>query len=85
MASQAARLLVQADILTKLTTPLWDTSAMLPVNSVPGMLLHSLVGYDPKPAGIQLIFYVLTLAAIAIGMKLANRSLSPITKKGNLS
>lgn len=85
MASQAARLLVQADILTKLTTPLWDTSAMLPVNSIPGMLLHSLVGYDPKPAGIQLIFYVFTLAAIAMGMKLANRSLSSITNKGNLS
>ena len=44
------------------------------------MLLHSLVGYDPKPAGMQLIFYIITLAAIATGMKLANRSLLSIAK-----
>ena len=73
MASQAAHYLIQADLLTHLTAPLWDTSKALPVSSVPGMLLHSLIGYDPKPAGIQLVFYVCTLIVIAMGMKLADR------------
>jgi high-affinity iron transporter len=76
MASQAAHFLIQADLLPSLVAPIWDTSAALPENSIPGMLLHSLAGYDPRPAGMQLIFYTLTLATIALGMKLANSSSS---------
>ncbi|OYW38858.1 MAG: iron permease [Hydrogenophilales bacterium 12-61-10] len=74
MASQAAHFLIQADLLPSLAAPLWDTSAMLPETSIPGMLLHSLAGYDPRPDGMQLIFYALTLATIALGMKWANSS-----------
>ena len=74
MASQAAHFLIQANLLPSLAAPLWDTSIALPVTSVPGMLLHSLVGYDPRPAGMQLIFYIITLVAIATGMRLASRS-----------
>ena len=58
MASQAARLLIQADVLPSLATPLWDTSHLLPQTSVAGTLLHSLVGYEAQPAGMQLVFYV---------------------------
>jgi high-affinity iron transporter len=75
MASQAAHFLIQADVLPSLAAPIWDTSTMLPENSISGMLLHSLAGYDPRPAGMQLIFYTLTLATIALGMKWANSSL----------
>lgn len=74
MAGQAARFLIQADILPSLAAPLWDTSAALPERSIAGMLLHSLVGYDSKPAGMQLIFYVFTLVAIALGMKWVSQS-----------
>lgn len=84
MSSQAAHFLIQADLLPSLAAPLWDTSAMLPMNSIPGMLLHSLIGYDPRPAGMQLIFYVFTLAAIAIGMKWATRQLQPPVQKGTI-
>jgi high-affinity iron transporter len=73
MASQAARFLIQADVLPSLASPLWDTSALLPEHSLPGMLLHSLVGYDARPAGMQIVFYVAVLAIISIGMKWANR------------
>ncbi len=58
MASQAARFLIQADLLPSLAAPLWDTSAVLPENGLPGMLLHSLIGYDSRPAGMQIVFYV---------------------------
>jgi len=72
MASQAARFLIQADFLPSLAAPLWDTSSMLPEHSLPGMLLHGLIGYDARPAGMQFIFYVAVLAVIGIGMKWAN-------------
>jgi high-affinity iron transporter len=73
MASQAAHFLIQADLLPGLATPLWDTSAVLPENGLPGMLLHSLVGYDSRPAGMQIIFYLTVLVIISLGMKLAGR------------
>ncbi|MDP2760993.1 MAG: FTR1 family protein [Sideroxyarcus sp.] len=69
MASQAAHFLIQADLLPSLAAPLWDTSAVLPENGLPGMLLHSLIGYDSRPAGMQIVFYLTALAAIFIGMK----------------
>jgi high-affinity iron transporter len=73
MASQAAGYLIQADLIPALVSPLWDTSEVLPEKSMLGMLLHSLVGYDARPAGMQLVFYVLTLVIISIGMKLTNK------------
>src|ERR1035437_3385010 len=73
MASQAARFLIQADLLPSLATPLWDTSASLPETSIPGMLLHGLVGYDEQPAGMQMVFYAIVIVAIGVGMMLANR------------
>lgn len=73
MASQAAHFLIQADLLPSLAAPLWDTSAMLPENGLPGMLLHSLIGYDSRPAGMQIVFYLTALIAIFIGMKWVGR------------
>jgi high-affinity iron transporter len=73
MASQAAHFLIQADLLPSLAAPLWDTSAVLPESSLPGMLLHSLIGYDSRPAGMQIIFYLTALIAIFTGMKLVAR------------
>ena len=67
MASQAAHYLIQADIIPSLISPLWDTSAVLPEKSVLGMLLHSLIGYEASPAGMQLVFYVTTFVAICVG------------------
>ncbi len=83
MASQAARFLVQADLLPSLASPLWDTSGLLPQASIAGTLLHSLVGYDARPAGMQIVFYVSVLVAIAAGMVLVSRSGSqPRATKG---
>ncbi len=72
MASQAAGYLIQSDLIPSLASPLWDTSEALPEKSVLGILLHSLIGYDARPAGMQLVFYVVTLVTISIGMKLTN-------------
>jgi high-affinity iron transporter len=73
MASQAARFLIQADLLPSLAAPLWDTSGVLSESSVLGTVLHSLIGYDARPAGMQIVFYVATLIAIASGMMRSKR------------
>jgi high-affinity iron transporter len=73
MASQVAHYLIQADLIPALISPLWDSSAVLPEKSILGMLLHSLIGYDASPAGMQLVFYVTTIVAIAAGMKWINQ------------
>jgi high-affinity iron transporter len=69
MASQAARFLVQADFLPSLGPQLWDSSAVLSERSILGQTLHALIGYDARPAGIQILFYIVTGALIAIGMR----------------
>jgi high-affinity iron transporter len=82
MASQAARFLIQADVLPSLATPLWDTSALLPQTSIPGTLLRSLVGYEDRPAGMQIVFYVLVFVVIGAGMKWLNSAPSQSLRKG---
>lgn len=73
MASQAARFLVQADLLPALGPMLWDSSGLLSDRSLLGQTLHALIGYDARPAGVQVLFYVATGAFIAVGMKLWGR------------
>jgi len=72
MASQAARFLIQADLLPSLGSPLWDTSHVLSQSTALGTLLHGLVGYDAQPAGMQVIFYVVVLIVVASGMRWAS-------------
>ncbi|HQT43507.1 MAG TPA: FTR1 family protein [Halothiobacillus sp.] len=74
MASQVARLLAQGDILPSLASPLWDTSHLLSNSSAVGTLLHTLLGYDASPAGIQVVFYVSTFILIVMGMQWAKKS-----------
>jgi high-affinity iron transporter len=74
MASQLAKFLIQADVLPSLSSPLWDTSAALSNRSPLGTLMHALAGYDATPAGMQVLFYVLTALAIVAGMWWARRS-----------
>ena len=73
MAAQAARFLIQADILPGLAAPLWDTSALVPNDSAVGSVLRGLVGYEAQPAGMQVVFFTLALLAIAAGMVWAKR------------
>ena len=85
LASQAARFLIQADVLPSLATPLWDTSALLPQTSVAGTLLHSLVGYEARPAGMQIVFYLFVLIAVAAGMRWVDSHGPPSARQGATS
>jgi len=81
MASQAARFLIQADVVPSLAAPLWDTSTLLPQTSIAGTLLHSLVGYEAQPAGMQILFYLVALVAIGSGMLWVQRNGVPSARR----
>src|SRR5574343_32032 len=70
MASQVARFLVQADLLPSLANPLWNTSWLLDNDSLLGRFLHTLIGYEAMPSGIQVLFYLSTMLLILAGMRL---------------
>ena len=70
LASQAAGFLIQADVLPAFGNRVWDSSALLSNGSLMGKTLHTLIGYDAQPAGMQLVFYAITAVAIALGMRL---------------
>ncbi|HEY7987306.1 MAG TPA: FTR1 family protein [Methylophilaceae bacterium] len=85
MASQAARFLIQANLVPSLASPLWDTSAFIEDKSIVGRLLHGLIGYDSRPAGMQLVFYVVVMAAILTGMSWVKRNRSHVAPKHSTS
>ncbi|HVT36436.1 MAG TPA: FTR1 family protein, partial [Nevskiaceae bacterium] len=70
LASQAAHYLIQADLLPAMGNELWDSSRILSGESMLGRILRTLVGYDPRPAGSQLLFYAIALVVIGGAMKL---------------
>ncbi len=68
MASQATLLLTQADWLPY-SRILWDSSELLPENSVLGHLLYALIGYEATPSLYQGLGYVIGMLLILIGTK----------------
>lgn len=64
MASQGAGFLLAADLVPAWGNEVWDSSWLLNDTSIVGKMLHTLVGYTARPAGIQIVFYVATLATI---------------------
>ena len=75
IASQLARALSQAGLINLWGQPLWDTSALLRMDSPVGTLAHALVGYDAQPSGLQLAFYALALLVIVSGSRWVRASL----------
>lgn len=69
MAGQMARLLIQGDLIRPLASPLWDSSSLLPMDSIVGNLLHLFAGYEARPSGMQVLFYTLTFVVILLGMR----------------
>jgi high-affinity iron transporter len=77
MAAQGAGYLAQGGFLPSLGEQLWDSSAILSEQSIVGQLLHTLVGYEARPAGIQLLFYLVTLVTIGLLMQRFGRTPEP--------
>jgi high-affinity iron transporter len=70
LASQAAGFLVQANILPPLGQRIWDSSAFLTESSLPGRILHTLIGYTAKPQGIQLVAFAITIVMIGVATRI---------------
>jgi len=70
MAAQAIAFLEQANVVTALDRIVWDTSWILSETSIIGRALHTLMGYSDQPTAMQLVVYLLTLAATYTLMKL---------------
>lgn len=64
MAAQGANFLIAAGVLPELHSQLWDTSAFIPGHSFVGEMLGVLVGYTPRPTGMELVFYVSVFAIV---------------------
>ena len=73
IASQLARVLAQAGLVDLWSGTLWDTSGLLQTGSPLGILLHALVGYDARPSGLQLAFYLGTLLIIGLATRQMHR------------
>ncbi len=73
LAAQAVALLQQAGYVQIGTATVWDTSGILPEDSVVGRLLHALVGYTDRPSGAQVVAYLVVLALMAGVGTLARR------------
>lgn len=66
MASQGVGYLVSAGLLPSWGDTVWDTSWLLKETSVVGKMLHTLIGYTARPAGIQIAAYITTLVTIVL-------------------
>ncbi len=65
MGSQAVTLLTQADWLPY--TPIaWNSSSLLPEDSIIGRLMYALVGYEATPSLLQLGVYLAGIALVVI-------------------
>lgn len=65
LSMQVAKQLMQIGLLDS-GAPLWDSSFLVDEHSWLGELLYALVGYDSRPAPIQGIFYLFTVAPILL-------------------
>jgi high-affinity iron transporter len=80
LASSAARYLVQADLLPAWGNQVWDSSWLLSNGSLAGSILHILVGYEARPAGIQLVFYATAVLVLTLGMRLFGHGDKPLPR-----
>jgi high-affinity iron transporter len=73
MAAQAVLFLQQAGYFEIFTRTVWDTSWLLPQDTIVGRLLHTLIGYSDAPNGAQLLAYCATILAIVALMRWEHR------------
>ncbi|MDX1924716.1 MAG: FTR1 family protein [Rickettsiaceae bacterium] len=66
LATEAAKILSSVGIISDLGGILWDTSPYIDDASIVGRFLKVFIGYTAKPTGIELVFYLSTLAIIFV-------------------
>ena len=79
LASKAAGILTSLGIVDFLATPLWNSEDYISDHSIIGKILKMFTGYNSRPNGLELMFYVITLALIYGASKLGKRKNAKIT------
>lgn len=69
MAAQGASFLIAAGLLPEIVPQVWDTSAIIAGNGFLGETLKVLIGYTPRPTGMELMFYGAVLACVGAAYK----------------
>ncbi len=80
LASESAGIFTSSGIIETCSEQLWDTSWLVSNQSLTGKLLNIVTGYDSKPNGLQIIFYMSTILITMLMMQLR----SILSQKQNL-
>ncbi|HEX7326022.1 MAG TPA: FTR1 family protein [Rhodanobacteraceae bacterium] len=72
LSASAAGFLLQANLLPAWGNQLWDTSWLLTDGSLVGQAVHILTGYVARPAGMQLVFWLIAFAVLLTGMRVVS-------------
>ena len=85
LASQLAKTATQADWISLFGEKAWDISTLLPNESVIGMVLHGVIGFDASPTQLQVLFYLgatslIWIAARQTKLLISQRRSALITK-----
>ena len=68
MVSMAIGFLSRAGFVPELIYPIWDSTFLVSEEGILGKMLNALFGYITKPSLTQLIGYLVTVLALAIGL-----------------
>jgi len=71
LAAQSVQFLNNAGWAVVLDRTVWDTSWILSEGSIPGRLLHTLIGYTERPTELQLVTYIVVLILMGLLMRVA--------------
>jgi high-affinity iron transporter len=63
----------EAGIIPAIIDPLWNANAIIPETSFIGTIFYTLFGYNATPTLTEMLAYFGYLAAVLIGLKLANQ------------
>jgi high-affinity iron transporter len=73
LSAEAAGIMTSSGMIEILSDQLWDSSWLVDNESVIGKILSIAIGYDSKPNGMQIIFYLSTLILTFSMMKIRSR------------
>lgn len=82
LAASAAGFLIQANLLPAWGNQLWDTSWLLTNQSLLGQAVHVLTGYEARPAGMQLVFWLVTFVVLVAGMRFMSMRMAAQKRRG---
>lgn len=73
LAAEAAGILTSSGIIEIYNDQLWNTSWFVSDDSITGKILNITIGYDSRPNGMQIVFYLATIILTAGMMQVRSK------------